>query len=443
MKAKFLSRASGIALLVGISAIAASGAQAQGFFGSLEGRYDVIGKSRLSALTEDQLGNPLLTLHDSVQPDNGWGGRIFLGYRFPGNWDIGVGGAGDWFGKNKVASDNGQPPAPGGSPENEQIRTKGHQWSIDLEAGYNVDVSDIGASLRLFGGARYVRLTQSGGGHYFGSFPLAGQTTHDITYDVGSRYWGIGPRLGAMADVPFGRASNFGVSFALSGAVLFGHLKSSLNGSHTTTSVSFPGLNGTVPLTGSDSGSQTVYNAEGEVGLWYALSQNFKVTAGYRAEGWFNAIGNPGGNQSTDRIVSGPFVRASFDFAPPPPPPAVAPPPPPPPVAMAKKSFIVFFDFDKSTITSQAQSTINDAVAAAKAGNSARVTLTGHTDRSGSEQYNMALSLRRAEAVKASMIRQGIPASAIVVIGKGESQPLVPTADGVREPQNRRVEILI
>jgi outer membrane protein OmpA-like peptidoglycan-associated protein len=110
---------------------------------------------------------------------------------------------------------------------------------------------------------------------------------------------------------------------------------------------------------------------------------------------------------------------------------------------MAKKSFIVFFDFDKSNITSAAQTTINDAVAAAKAGHSAQVTLTGHTDRSGSEQYNLALSLRRAEAVKANMIRQGIPASSIVVIGKGESQPLVPTADGVREPQNRRVEIVI
>ena len=70
-----------------------------------------------------------------------------------------------------------------------------------------------------------------------------------------------------------------------------------------------------------------------------------------------------------------------------------------------------------------------------------------HPDRShrslGSEQYNQALSVRRGEAVKAAMIRQGIPASAIVVIGRGESQNLVPTADGVREPQNRRVEIVI
>jgi hypothetical protein len=55
----------------------------------------------------------------------------------------------------------------------------------------------------------------------------------------------------------------------------------------------------------------------------------------------------------------------------------------------------------------------------------------------------MALSLRRANTVKDSLVRNGVPASAISVIGKGESQPLVQTADGVREPQNRRVEIVI
>ena len=67
----------------------------------------------------------------------------------------------------------------------------------------------------------------------------------------------------------------------------------------------------------------------------------------------------------------------------------------------------------------------------------------GHTDTSGPEAYNMALSLRRANAVKDALVRNGVPAQAITVIGRGEQGLLVQTADGVREPQNRRVEIVI
>ncbi|MDP1748828.1 MAG: OmpA family protein, partial [Reyranella sp.] len=68
---------------------------------------------------------------------------------------------------------------------------------------------------------------------------------------------------------------------------------------------------------------------------------------------------------------------------------------------------------------------------------------TGHTDTSGPEAYNMALSLRRANTVKDALVREGVPATAITVIGRGEAGLLVKTADGVREPQNRRVEIVI
>ena len=104
---------------------------------------------------------------------------------------------------------------------------------------------------------------------------------------------------------------------------------------------------------------------------------------------------------------------------------------------------MVFFDWDRSDLSGQAQSTIQQAANAFKQTGAARVVATGHADRSGPENYNMALSLRRANAVKDSLIRNGVPAGAIQVVGKGESQPLVPTADGVREPQNRRVEIVI
>ena len=121
-----------------------------------------------------------------------------------------------------------------------------------------------------------------------------------------------------------------------------------------------------------------------------------------------------------------------------------APPPaPPPPPATQAPSFMVFFDWDRSNLSSQAEATIQQAASAYKQTGAARVTATGHADRSGPEGYNMALSLRRANAVKNSLVRNGVPAAAIAVVGRGESQPLVQTADGVREPQNRRVEIVV
>ncbi|MDP1841232.1 MAG: OmpA family protein [Reyranella sp.] len=104
---------------------------------------------------------------------------------------------------------------------------------------------------------------------------------------------------------------------------------------------------------------------------------------------------------------------------------------------------MVFFDWDRSNLSAQAQSTIQQAAQAYKTRGSARVTATGHTDTSGSEAYNMALSLRRANTVKGALVQNGVPAQSISVVGRGEAQPLVATGDGVREPQNRRVEIVM
>ncbi len=115
-----------------------------------------------------------------------------------------------------------------------------------------------------------------------------------------------------------------------------------------------------------------------------------------------------------------------------------APPPPP-----APRSFLVFFDFDKSTLTPRALDIVKQAASVAKSGQNARVTCTGHTDTVGSKTYNLALSLRRANTVKNALVKEGVPADAIAIVGRGEEQLLVPTKDQVREPQNRRVEIVI
>ncbi len=103
----------------------------------------------------------------------------------------------------------------------------------------------------------------------------------------------------------------------------------------------------------------------------------------------------------------------------------------------------MFFDFNQSVLTPEAGRIIQQASTTAKQGGVTRITATGHTDTSGTPQYNQRLSERRAAAVQAELVRQGIPANQIVTIGRGESELRVRTADGVREPQNRRVEIVL
>ena len=85
-----------------------------------------------------------------------------------------------------------------------------------------------------------------------------------------------------------------------------------------------------------------------------------------------------------------------------PPPPAAAPPPPP-----APPTFMVFFDWDRSNLSSQALNTIQQAATAYKTRGGARITSTGHTDTSGSPEYNMALSLRRANTVRDALVKIG------------------------------------
>jgi len=147
-------------------------------------------------------------------------------------------------------------------------------------------------------------------------------------------------------------------------------------------------------------------------------------------------------------------ASAPMAAAPPPPAPiAVAPAPtpapapvpqraaaPPPPVP---ENFLVFFDFDRADVRADAQKTIVQAADYAKTSGKARITTTGHADTSGAAAYNLALSERRARAVKASLMEMGFGDDEVAVSFKGESEPLVQTGDGVREPQNRRVEIVM
>lgn len=123
--------------------------------------------------------------------------------------------------------------------------------------------------------------------------------------------------------------------------------------------------------------------------------------------------------------------------------PAPAASPAPAAPVRADQSFLVFFDFDRSNLTPEATGVIRRAAELARRGGTARIVITGHADRSGSDAYNMALSQRRANAVRDALVRDGVPGNRISTTARGEAQPLVPTPDGAREPQNRRAEIVI
>lgn len=201
-------------------------------------------------------------------------------------------------------------------------------------------------------------------------------------------------------------------------------------------------------------GKGTGFAWQGIAGISYALFHDFEVSLEYhymntgttRAVSQFAPVRFANGEDQT--VMVGvrwyPFATeeaAAAPPAPPPPPPPPPPSPPPPSPPPPVRTFVVFFDFDKSELNAAARTTVADAVQTARQNNFVRIMVTGHTDTMGSFQYNQKLSERRAIAVKEEMVRLGMATDQIATAGKSFSQLLVPTGPHVREPQNRRAVI--
>jgi len=202
--------------------------------------------------------------------------------------------------------------------------------------------------------------------------------------------------------------------------------------------------------------SDTVFAWQALAGIRAPLSENVDVSLKYR---FFNAddvrIVNVRGVGYDGRFRSHSVLGGlTFNFgAPTPPPPPlppepVAPPPAPPvevppaPVVVCTPGpYIVFFEWDKSDITPEAAGILDNAISNYQSCQNSQVMIAGHADRSGSASYNVGLSQRRADSVRAYLEGRGIGGSAISTEAFGEGRPRVETADGVRELQNRRVEI--
>jgi outer membrane protein OmpA-like peptidoglycan-associated protein len=107
------------------------------------------------------------------------------------------------------------------------------------------------------------------------------------------------------------------------------------------------------------------------------------------------------------------------------------------------RSYLVFFDWDRYNLTDRARQIIREAAENSTRVQYTRIQVNGFADTSGTPKYNMGLSIRRANAVAAELVKDGVPRNAIGIQGFGDTHLLVPTGPGVREPQNRRVEIII
>jgi outer membrane protein OmpA-like peptidoglycan-associated protein len=171
-------------------------------------------------------------------------------------------------------------------------------------------------------------------------------------------------------------------------------------------------------------------------GLAFTAEYRFMGMVGNRAYGPATT-GGPEFTSTNDYNHSVLFgLRYAFGVAP-------VPAPAPTPVAeIGAKTFMVFFDWDKANLTARSEGIVRDAATYSTHTQYTRIDVSGNTDSSGTPQYNQGLSERRARVVAAELVRDGVPQAAIDMHAYGDTHLLVPTGPGVREPQNRRVEIV-
>jgi outer membrane protein OmpA-like peptidoglycan-associated protein len=231
----------------------------------------------------------------------------------------------------------------------------------------------------------------------------------------------------------------------------------------------FNGLGMVVPYVGVGVGYQWAYLKNGAVGpnmlatrakgdfayqailgvaLPVAAAPGLALTAEYRFMGLAGNRTYPalsgGVSQKLDDDYNHAFLLGiRYNFGQAPMVAAAAPAPAPAAAVQPARSYLVFFDWDKADLTVRARQIIREAADNSTHVQYTRIEVNGYTDTSGTPQYNMGLSIRRATAVKAELVKDGVPANAITTQGFGETHLLVPTGPGVREPQNRRVEIII
>jgi outer membrane protein OmpA-like peptidoglycan-associated protein len=340
----------------------------------------------------------------SAEPD-GWYGAVDAGYHFtPNNINVEAGNTVNW----QIETNDGWA----------AFARLGYRfnpnWRVELEGGYRS--GDIGRIRHSTGSvpSGVCNFTPATGPCYSPEGDVEATTLFINTiYDIGGEYWGVRPFVGL----------GIGVN----------RVNTEFNGT----------VRGDRGVTVAADDSSTKFALQALAGLSYAIGDRSNIDLTYRyltGEMSFDAVSSssaPANGYGTFRgdydeshtVTLG--LRYAFG--------ADAPPPPPP--APQAREFVVYFDWDRSDLTAEARSVVTQAANYARSGAPTRVLVVGYADTSGSAAYNVGLSNRRARTVADALVAQGVNGGVIALDGKGETNLARPTADGVREPLNRRATI--
>jgi len=318
----------------------------------------------------------------------------------------------------------------------DSVRTLGVTTPSNARARFDTGIVGIGSLGYGFGNGVRVELE----GNYRYNRPSSFRTATPGIRSVGGREQKYGPMANVLFDLDIGSPYAFPYIGAGAGVSWVAHR------------VRVANANGTLNDQGGTDNSFAYQAIAGisfpippVVGLSLTAEYRYYALAGEREFG--RTISGFGTTSSSQIRTSDNYnhslllgLRYAFNVTPPPTPeaPAAAAP-----VQQASRTYLVFFDWDRASLTGRARQIVAEAASAAGRVQVTRIEVAGHADRSGTERYNMGLSLRRARAVADELVRDGVAREAITTQGFGERQPLVPTVDGVREPHNRRVEIVL
>ena len=290
-------------------------------------------------------------------------------------------------------------------------------WRVELEGGHRA--GDLGDILNTAGNVSVCNVTPAVGACNTPDGELNSTSLMvNVLYDFGTADSRLRPFVGLGAGV--------------------NRVKTEFLGTHAANR----------PVTVGANDTSTDLAAQGIVGLAFAFGDRGHMDLTYRYlvsnmkfDVFQSAAPAPGvheGRYTDHSLTLG--LRYAFGAAEPayiaPP-----PPPPPPPAQPAAREFVVYFDWDRSDLTAEAAQVVTQAANYAKSGRATRILVVGHADTSGSAAYNIGLSNRRARTVADALVAQGVNGGVISLDGKGETALARPTADGVREPLNRRATI--